>query len=66
MSAARKVSLSSKIKQVTGLANTVWVDMETTEFLEMVEDVTHDGLDTSSLEAAEVRRITQIFDEHFA
>lgn len=62
----RVVSLSSKIKQVTGLAGTTMVDSETSEFLDLVEAVTHDGRDISRLSAAEIKRINQIFSEHFA
>jgi hypothetical protein len=51
---------------VTGLSGTINVPAETSEFLEMVEAVTHDGRDLSRLSAAEINRINQIFDEHFA
>jgi hypothetical protein len=51
---------------VTGLAGTISVPAETSEFLEEVEAVTHDGRDTSKLTAAEVGRIEQIWTEHFA
>jgi hypothetical protein len=64
--AVRVVSLGNKIKMATGLAGTISVPAETSEFLEMVEAVTHDGRDLSRLSAAEINRINQIFDEHFA
>jgi hypothetical protein len=64
--AVREVSLGNKIKMVTGLAGTISVPAETSEFLDEIEAVTHDGRDTSKLTAAEVGRIEQIWTEHFA
>lgn len=62
----RVVSLSTKVKQVTGLAGTNQVDRATSDFLETVEAITHDGRDTSKLKPQEIARVEQIFSEHFA
>lgn len=62
----RIVSLPTKIRQVTGLAGTTMVDSATSDFLEEIEAATHDGRDTSKLKPAEIRRIEQIFGDHFA
>jgi hypothetical protein len=64
--AVRVVSLGNKIKMVTGLAGTINVPAETSEFLDEIEAVTHDGRDTLKLTGAEIQRIEQIFNDHFA
>lgn len=64
--AVRVVSLGNKIKMATGLAGTISVSAETSEFLELVEAVTHDGRDLSRLSADEIKRIGQIWQDHFA
>ena len=62
----RPVSLATKIRQVTGLAGTTMVDSATSDFLEEIEAATQDGRDTSKLKPHEVKRIEQIYSEHFA
>ena len=62
----RVVSLSTKIKQITGLAGTISVDAETNRFLEALETATDDGRDTRGLTKREVAWIERIFEEHFA
>jgi len=64
--AVRQVSLSTKIKQITGLAGTISVDAKTNEFLENLEVVTDDGNDTRSLTTGQIAWIERIFEEHFA
>jgi hypothetical protein len=62
----RDISLSAKVRQVTGLAGTITVDAKTSSFLESIEALTRDGLDTSMLSDGQIQWIDRIFDEHFA
>jgi hypothetical protein len=61
----RDISLSSKVRQVTGLAGTISVDSLTSAFLESIEALTRDGRDTSMLSDGQIQWIDRIFDEHF-
>ena len=62
----RTVSLSTKIKQVSGLIDTTNVDDYTNEFLRDIEDRTKGGLITASLSDKQVAYIDGLWDQHFA
>lgn len=64
--AIRQVSLATKIKMVTGLAGTISVDAETSQFLVFIEERTADGRFLDDLTPAHIRWIESIWREFFA
>lgn len=62
----RVVSLGVKIRQITGLAGTISVDVDTNKFLDFIEERTGDGRFLDDLTPAHVRWIESIWQEHFA
>ena len=62
----RTVSLSTKIKQVSGLIDTTNVDDYTNEFLRDIEDRTKCGLIATGLSEKQVAFIDRLWDQHFA